>query len=575
MKIKFTHKIALLVFFVLLPVSANGYMLKWAHFNPPVIMQTAAGTADLLCYAEGTFTAIKFKPSWSTNELQLENRGNGVYGITLNISALVAGLASDDVKRKFVGYLRLYDNATLVDGQFNIFVDILTQDMPDAIPIVLGNNVQASSHLFNMIGTYDTPFDLVTKEFYSYYNDDYDFIAIISDEGRFLNRDYFSIKNDVQNIGAPIHDNSDYYGSSGRLQGIIRFPIPSFFDLAEPGAVHEIGHRWINFLNITPFNLGIPHWPLSTLAKDIMGFSLAGGEGGNFNFNVTPYGQNQWQLVPDNNPKVFSDLSLYLMGLIPSSEVSNHIIFLDQSQPISSGAVWSGPVANINGADIVGQLGERVPNYMTSQKEFRIATILLTKDKIASAETMRFYDWVASRAELTSITPVHEGLLKTTSNPFYLATGGRATLASTLTPSKIMPLPETGQVYSYQFVDAPVLDPDPSKAKPFAVGDLEGGTLSLRVGLLPFSGPVDIYIGLYVPQVSQEVWLMGPDLGLQPVSQGLVQWKEGITGSIDKVLYGEIPLQTLPPGAYILYTVVTPTRRLDAYYIWSTAFEIR
>ncbi len=438
MKNELRQKIVLLVCFVLLPVSASAYTLKWAHFNPAVVLQNATGTADLLCYAEGTFTSIMFKPSWSANELQLENRGAGIYGITLNISDLINGLASDDVNRKFVGYLQVYNNATLVDGSFNIFIDVLTPDIPEASSILLGGDVQVSLHLFNMLGAYDTPLDLITKKFYSYFNDDYDFIAIIYDESRFLNRTYMGVKNDVQNIGPYIFDNSSYYGSSGKLQGIIQFPIPEYFDLAEEGAIHEIGHRWINYLNITPLSLGIPHWPVSTLANDIMGFTIpgSGGVGGSFPYTITQVGEDQWQLAFDlslyNSPGTFSDLSLYLMGLIPSNEVGNHIVFLNQNQSISDGAIWSGPVANINGAYIVGQLGERVPNYLNSQKGFRIATILLTKDQLAPTETMRLYDWFAARSALTTRTPVHEGLWKTTSNPFYLATGGRATLASTL-----------------------------------------------------------------------------------------------------------------------------------------------
>jgi hypothetical protein len=433
MKNGLRQKIAFLVFFVLLPVSAYAGSLKWAHFNPHVVSQNATGTADLLCYPEGTFTSIKFAPSWSANELQLENRGAGIYGITLNVADLVNGLASDDINRKFAGYLRVYNNATL-DGQFNIFIDVLTPDIPEVIPVLLGADAQKSPHLFNMIGTYDTSLDLITKKFYSYFSDDYDFIAIIYDESRFLNRYYIGIRNDVQNIGLSIFDNSGYYESKGTLQGIIWFPIPHYFDLAESGSIHEIGHRWINYLGITPLNLGQPHWPVSTLAKDIMGFSIGGqgGEGGEFNFTITQVGEDQWKLVPYDNPKTFSDLSLYLMGLIPSNEVGNHIVFLNQSQSISAGAIWSGPVANINGAYIVGQLGERVPNHLNSQKKFRIATILLTKNELASAETMRLYDWFASRAELTTLTPVHSGFVKRISNPFYLATGGRATLASTI-----------------------------------------------------------------------------------------------------------------------------------------------
>ena len=144
-----------------------------------------------------------------------------------------------------------------------------------------------------------------------------------------------------------------------------------------------------------------------------------------------------------------------------------------------------------------------------------------------------------------------------------------------LAPALTMPLPDTGLGYTYQHVNSPVLDPDPSKAKPFAVGDIEGGTLSLRVGLPTFSGPVDIYLVLYAPELSQEYWLIGQDLGAYAASNGPVKWREGTTGNIDNALYGDIPAQYLPPAVYNLYAVVTPAGSFDAYYVWSTAFEIR
>ena len=42
----------------------------------------------------------------------------------------------------------------------------------------------------------------------------------------------------------------EIWGSQARLQGIIFFPIDAYFDLGETGAVHEVGHRWINFLDL-------------------------------------------------------------------------------------------------------------------------------------------------------------------------------------------------------------------------------------------------------------------------------------------------------------------------------------
>jgi len=274
----------------------------------------------------------------------------------------------------------------------------------------------------------------IAKEFYKYHDDSYDFMNIVFDEGLHENRTSMGVSNSIYNIGKAIFDNTAQYGSAGRLKGIMRFPIPSFFDGASEGFCHEIGHTWINSLNFYPLqNIG-GHWPISTLAEDIMGFSMPNGVGGTFPYTFSQTGPNSWQLVQvARHPNDFSDLSLYLMGLLPAAEVVTHMVFENQDQPIIPGANWEGPVIYLNGSDVVARMGgERIPNYQDSQKIFKVATILVTKGNLASPEMMQLYDWFASRASLVTQIAAHEGLDSYASNPFYMATGGRATMDSTL-----------------------------------------------------------------------------------------------------------------------------------------------
>ena len=67
---------------------------------------------------------------------------------------------------------------------------------------------------------------------------------------------------------------------AGRLLGITIFPSAAFFDGASNATTHELGHQWLAFLDFPPLQQGVPHWPISDLAQDIMGFSISGGEGG-------------------------------------------------------------------------------------------------------------------------------------------------------------------------------------------------------------------------------------------------------------------------------------------------------
>jgi hypothetical protein len=119
------------------------------------------------------------------------------------------------------------------------------------------------------------------------------------------------------------------------------------------------------------------------------------------------------------------------MGLLPANEVKEHFVFTNQNQPIEDNGVLHGPVTKVTIADVVNLMGPRVPAYATSQKKFKIATIIVTSTFLSDAE-MSFYDYFSSRAELREPVNVREGLLRYQSFPFYLSTGGRAEISTSL-----------------------------------------------------------------------------------------------------------------------------------------------
>src|SRR5262249_30331925 len=152
----------------------------------------------------------------------------------------------------------------------------------------------------------------------------FDFVDIVFDTAYLANRYHFGVKNEVQGIGSMLFDSSSQYGSVGRLLGISVFPIHAFFDGADSGHSHELGHQWINFLPLPVLASGSPHWPVSSLASGTMGLSIAGSNvGGDYNCLLTPVAGGL-QTSPVTAPRLFKDLDLYLMGLLPASDVATH-----------------------------------------------------------------------------------------------------------------------------------------------------------------------------------------------------------------------------------------------------------
>lgn len=405
--------------------------VTYYRFTPMVIRDSRTGYVGLEVKVEGSPTTVKLElAATSTEVLLLDNglgidaaAGDGIYTVSIAMTNILFDFTTDDVYRNFIGYLRPYSGTTQM-GQYNIFADLINSTVPPIDITSVSASVQYSEHLVNIVRPIffsDFQKNTLLQDFYTHFEDNYDFVNVIYEFPHIKNRYHFGTKNDVQNIGITIFDNTATYGSSGRLQGCTVFPIPTFFDGASPDYQHELGHQWINFLSFSPLNVAAPHWPLSDLASGIMGWAKSpGGQGLSFNYDLVPAGSN-YNLVANTNPKVFTDLSLYLMGFIPATGVGSHFVFDDQSQTITGGTLL-GPVTTVTITDVTSSMGARIPNHTDAQKKFRIATIIVSRDGLLSANTMRLYDYFSARAEGTSIVPYSSGLVKRNTKPFYLST---------------------------------------------------------------------------------------------------------------------------------------------------------
>lgn len=139
----------------------------------------------------------------------------------------------------------------------------------------------------------------------------------------------------------------------------------------------------------------------------------------------------------------------------------------------------------------------------------------------------------------------------------------------------LIPVPSSPVSFSYPSTASPVMNF--SKAMPVGVGPIAGNSnvLNLQVGFSQFAGPVDIYFAIYGKPVDPlNLYLFAPGNTLQPLVSGPVQWKNSVVGPFAESLYGELSAAALPRGDYNLYLAVTPSGRLDAYYLWATDFTV-
>jgi len=341
-----------------IPAQGSDVSHNFTMLTPKVIADTYDGPVLLEIRFNGS-SSFTLKSSWGETISLYDDGTNGdivandqVYSTNLDSKKILSVLKPNDVNRPYIGSVSLSGGAFL-----SVFGEVSTSATPKLTPERINDFMQKTPHLVNITsqGSLVSPAEAgigsYTKAFYQHFGDDYDFIVIIY-PGFNENRHHDDVKISVTGIGKSALDISSQFGSAGRLQGITVFPNTSYFDGASVGYQHEIGHQWINFLQ-GPFASGIPHWPVSDLANSIMGYSPGGGQGLTFPFSLVLQDANSWKLVPQTTPQVFNDLELYLMGLLPASEVGEHFVFNDQTQTLGPNTIIHGPVTRMTINDII------------------------------------------------------------------------------------------------------------------------------------------------------------------------------------------------------------------------------
>lgn len=144
-------------------------------------------------------------------------------------------------------------------------------------------------------------------------------------------------------------------------------------------------------------------------------------------------------------------------------------------------------------------------------------------------------------------------------------------------PVFLLPVPVGPNAWSYPPTVAPVSLPDPGDCRPFAVGDLTTGNLSLQIGLPGFSGGVDVYVGFQSNDALSPgvIYVVDETGAIVELGDGMPAWRTNVNSTaINEALFGNIALAGLPAGLYNLYLFVVPTGETDLsnYYFWATYF---
>ncbi len=404
----------------------NANLVTYLDISPSVVDISGTENVNIWVQTDGTVTSAEVE-HFNGSTYPLTDYGGGLFGTTLSHDLALYNYAHTsypNVNR--FGYINLYQGSTQVlHGWLSVGVE--DGQIPSVSVSSVASDMQATPHLVNLVWSFSDPSQIdqqaVAKRFYQVYGDDYDFLNIISTPSYFGNRYHYEVRNAVSGIGLSIFDNSADFGSSGQLLGITRFPIPVFyFDGAERTMSHETAHQWLQNLSQVSELQGVtPHWPISELARSVLGYSTPGGQGLSFPWDLTPQGNGDY--VMHYNPladQYFQAMDLYLMGLAEANEVGTYAVFTDQSQSLCNGCTLYGPTVNVDVQDVIAQYGARNPTYPNAKTHFRLANIIVSQSFL-SAREMRYYDYFARRGEAT--IPIQGNY------PWAVATWERSTIS--------------------------------------------------------------------------------------------------------------------------------------------------
>ena len=254
-----------------------------------------------------------------------------------------------------------------------------------------------------------TKAQLLVKDILNNINEDFDFITLL------LNTDQTpagityagrlsSISNAIEGIGVRTFDNTNAYGSKGRLKSIIQLTQKN--NILFGPFLHELMHNWASYgfdtvgprrgfsENPNDFGSFFGHWGFTggNTPGQLGGFTQSTliANGGN-SYTVDAFGD----FANGGNSVPYTQLELYLMGMVPAEDVEPFDLFQDitsYTRGTKAGTYDFKANTRITYTPevIINKLGERKPTHLNAQKEFKMLTVVITTTPLTDAEWTKF-----------------------------------------------------------------------------------------------------------------------------------------------------------------------------------------
>ncbi len=254
----------------------------------------------------------------------------------------------------------------------------------------------------------------ISREFYRHYEDVFDLLVLVYDSPKGISNQWGTdtlgrmavVRNTETGTGTKLIDIGKDFGSASKLRGVVQ--LLTHEQIIDGSLLHEVMHLWVGRIEVIP-TVVETHWGFSSVGGLLGGFQkdalvdLGGGvySAGDF------YPRHNWGFIP------YSALELYLAGwtsptevpdiwvaedgawllkertteILDDDEIKNDSLVRDSDQDISvtvevlgTKIFTASKISTWTIEQIIDKLGHRTPSFEHSQKEFRVAFVLVRGD---------------------------------------------------------------------------------------------------------------------------------------------------------------------------------------------------
>ena len=284
----------------------------------------------------------------------------------------------------------------------------------------------------------------LTRSVYTQIQDSFEFVFFVFNEETSApypapNGYHTPVQNAISGLGMGEFDFSADYGSKGNLESVIVLGASN--DIIHGPSLHELGHRWGNYLKgsmdaenqigwvacMHPDSIPY-HWGLRNVGGQLGGWfeqdeALGDNDTSTYLINDKREGLVGFNGIgPGNNFVGYSDLELYLMGLMDHSEVGD--VKTPSAPPVElevNPLFEIDSFVSISMDTIVQENGVRLPDVNHSQKVFNTLFVVVSQAPLTQNE------WHNYELQVQNFTQQGEDDYQRLNN-FWEATKGKAML---------------------------------------------------------------------------------------------------------------------------------------------------